>query len=73
MSSCERCWVEAERRGIDYREMLRVAEAECHPCCEPYNGEALSLSENARRLRAGQFWDKDTKSDSREHRSAAAL
>ncbi len=69
MSSCEYCWVESQRRGIEYREMLRIAESQGSPCCEPQNGEALTLSDNARRLRAGQFWDADEKRDTREHRS----
>lgn len=62
MTSCERCWWEAQRRGIEYKDMLLIAEREGHPCCQIEDGV---LTEQAKRLRAGQFWDEATQSDSR--------
>ena len=66
MASCEYCW---ERSGsgqgsaFDYKATLRQAEMDGSACCErDADGE---LTENARRLRAGQFWDDATKTDRR--------
>lgn len=67
MTSCERCWLEAQRRGIEYKEMLLIAEREGHPCCQTGDGV---LTEQAIRLRAGQFWDEATKSDRRQNEDA---
>lgn len=69
MTACEYCWTEAHRRGIEYQAMMRLAEQEHLPCCELENGEPMTLTQKARRLRAGQFWDEETKRDIREHRS----
>lgn len=62
MASCEHCWGEAYRRGIEYREMLLIAERDNLPCCEKVDGV---LTERAARHRAGQFWDEAEKCDTR--------
>jgi hypothetical protein len=63
MTSCERCWSEAQKRGIEYRDMLRIADAEEHPC--------ITNTLEGARLRAGQFWDDATKTDTRTPAKAA--
>lgn len=66
MASCEYCWWNAHDRpeweqdcNAAYRAELADAERTHAPC----QGESLS----AQRLRAGQFWDEASQTDSRLH------
>ena len=57
MSACEHCLVMARIRGIEYHDQIERAEREGDPCTK--------LTLEGMRLRAGQFWDEETKSDRR--------
>jgi len=61
MTSCERCWSIAKLRGVPYEQQLRDADVHQEPC--------IRSNEQAARLRAGHFWDEDTKCDSRSGRA----
>lgn len=55
MASCEYCW--SISVPGEYGKTIARAEAEGWPCTKD--------TEEGARLRAGQFWDEDTKTDRR--------
>jgi hypothetical protein len=55
--SCEHCWVRAQMLGVEYRKVLAMAEREQWPCTKDDLQGA--------KLRAGQFWNDSTMSDTR--------
>lgn len=57
MSACEHCWSMSRLLGIEYHDQLERAERQSAPCTQ-------QTTEGAR-LRAGQWWDEETKSDTR--------
>ena len=57
MAACEHCWAFAKMIGIEYRDQLERAERDEAPCTQ-------DTIEGAR-LRAGQWWDENTRTDRR--------
>lgn len=57
MPSCEHCWYEAQRRGVDYTTQVLSAEQRRDACTR--------ADEDGERLRAGQFWDEQRRVDTR--------
>lgn len=49
MTSCERCWNEAKRRGVDYSAQVFAAEVNGDECTKD--------TPEGKRLRAGEYWD----------------
>lgn len=69
MASCEHCWWDRDPFAHDphqaYLDTLKAREADGTQCCEKDADGNLTL--NARRLRAGDYWNEDTMTDERDH------